>query len=41
MIEVENQRGVLAEISALVAQSNHNIESVNYADSHDLSLIHI
>jgi RelA/SpoT family (p)ppGpp synthetase len=35
MIEVENQRGVLAEISALVAQSNHNIESVNYADSHD------
>ena len=35
MIEVENQRGVLAEVSALVAQSNHNIESVNYADSHD------
>ena len=33
MIEVENQRGVLAEISAVVAQSNHNIESVNYVDS--------
>ena len=33
MIEVENQRGVLAQISALVAQSNHNIESVNYVDS--------
>ena len=33
MIEVENQRGVLAEISAAIAQSNHNIESVNYVDS--------
>lgn len=35
MIEVENVRGVLAEVSSIIAQSNHNIESVNYTDSRD------
>jgi len=35
MIEVENQRGVLAEVSSVIAQSEHNIESVNYTDSHE------
>lgn len=35
MIEVENERGVLAQVSSIIAQSNHNIESVNYTDSHD------
>ena len=35
MIEVENQRGVLAQVSSVIAQSEHNIESVNYTDSHE------
>jgi len=35
IIEVENERGVLAQVSSVIAQNNHNIESVNYADSHD------
>ena len=35
MIEVENQRGVLARVSSVIAQSEHNIESVNYTDSHE------
>jgi len=35
IIEVENERGVLAQVSSVIAQNNHNIESVNYTDSHD------
>jgi len=35
IIEVENQRGVLAQVSSVIAQSEHNIESVNYTDSHE------
>ncbi len=35
MVEVDNQRGVLAQVSSVIAQSEHNIESVNYTDSHD------
>ena len=35
MVEVENVRGVLAQVSSIIAQSNHNIESVNYTDTHD------
>ena len=35
MVEVENVRGVLAEVSSVIAQSNHNIESVNYTDTHE------
>ena len=36
LIEVENERGVLAQVSSVIAQNNHNIESVNYTDSHDI-----
>ena len=35
MVEVENIRGVLAQVSSVIAQSNCNIESVNYTDTHD------
>ena len=35
MVEVENVRGVLAQVSSIIAQSNHNIESVNYTDTHE------
>ena len=35
MVEVENVRGVLAQVSSVIAQSNHNIESVNYTDTHE------
>jgi len=35
IIEVENERGVLAQVSSVIAQNNHNIESVNYTDSHN------
>ena len=35
MVEVENVRGVLAEVASVIAQSNHNIESVNYTDTHE------
>ena len=35
MVEVENIRGVLAQVSSVIAQSNHNIESVNYTDTHE------
>ena len=32
-VEVRNKRGVLAQISSLIAQSNSNIESVTYGDT--------
>ena len=35
IVEVENVRGVLAQVSSVIAQSNHNIESVNYTDTHE------